>query len=448
MDRRRVSKLVALLLVLVVAPSLAATSWIEDYVAVGTRANTTCQSGPLEECRTGLRRLAELTDGRPDFSCRLARVEAKLGDAPAALEDLSLCIRAGLVFKDLETDPALAKVRALRGFAAVRHEAERHAAPAAGFARHLALKDPGLIAEDVAYDAEQHAFLISSVRERKIVRLGADGAVEDFITTAQAPMWGVYALAIDARRGLLWATTSASAESPPFDPKDDGASAVLEFDLRTRTLLGRFERLDGHKHGFGDVTLAPNGDLIVADGIEGGLYRVEPGTHSGLKTLLPPGAMRSPQTPAILSGTDRVLIPDYTRGIAVMDFRRGGVEWLTHPAELALFGIDGLYVDGRRLIAIQNGTVPERVLVMDLDASCTRIVGWRAVVAQVPGLGDPTHGTLVDGNFYFIANSGWDRVKEDGSLPADPGAPAAELWTLNPPATTATPAPSCPQAGG
>jgi hypothetical protein len=47
--------------------------------------------------------------------------------------------------------------------------------------------------------------------------------------------------------------------------------------------------------------------------------------------------------------------------------------------------------------------------------------------ANWTGLGDPTHGVVVGDNFYFIANSGWDRVGENGAF--KPGA-AAEIWKL------------------
>jgi hypothetical protein len=47
--------------------------------------------------------------------------------------------------------------------------------------------------------------------------------------------------------------------------------------------------------------------------------------------------------------------------------------------------------------------------------------------ANWTGLGDPTHGVVVGDEFYFIANSGWDRVGENGAF--KPGA-AAEIWKV------------------
>ena len=124
-------------------------------------------------------------------------------------------------------------------------------------------------------------------------------------------------------------------------------------------------------------------------------------------------------------------MPDYSRGIAVINLAAGGeVTWLRHPPELALFGIDGLYLEGRTLVAIQNGTRPERVLVMTLDPTCARIADWRVAVARPPTLGDPTHGVIVGKDFYFLANSGWDRIADDGQLASGEDAKPPAIWKL------------------
>jgi hypothetical protein len=33
-----------------------------------------------------------------------------------------------------------------------------------------------------------------------------------------------------------------------------------------------------------------------------------------------------------------------------------------------------------------------------------------------PAVSDPTHGVMVGDTFYFIARSGWDRVRDNGTL--------------------------------
>ena len=57
------------------------------------------------------------------------------------------------------------------------------------------------------------------------------------------------------------------------------------------------------------------------------------------------------------------------------------------------------------MVAIQNGVVPERLIRMHLDVGLTKVDSWETIEANWPGLGDPTHGIVVGGQFYFIANS-------------------------------------------
>jgi hypothetical protein len=110
-----------------------------------------------------------------------------------------------------------------------------------------------------------------------------------------------------------------------------------------------------------------------------------------------------------------VFVPDYVRGIAILDLETRQVSWLPSDGLHALSGIDGLYLDGNTLIATQNGTSPERVVRFTLISSLKHVETESIIERSTPTLGDPTHGVLVDGAFYYIANSGWDRMNDDGT---------------------------------
>jgi hypothetical protein len=110
-----------------------------------------------------------------------------------------------------------------------------------------------------------------------------------------------------------------------------------------------------------------------------------------------------------------LFVPDYSRGIGIVNLATKKCKLLAHPPDLSLGGIDGLYLAGRTMIAIQNGTAPERLIRMHLNAELTYVLGWETIEANWKGLGDPTHGVLVGSQFYFIANSGWD-VKPGGTF--------------------------------
>jgi hypothetical protein len=108
-------------------------------------------------------------------------------------------------------------------------------------------------------------------------------------------------------------------------------------------------------------------------------------------------------------------VPDYARGISIVNLATRKTKLLEHPPDLSLAGIDGMYLAGTSIVAIQNGSVPERLIRMHLDAELTKVLRWETVEANWRGLGDPTHGVRVGNQFYFIANSGWD-VKPGGTF--------------------------------
>jgi hypothetical protein len=103
-----------------------------------------------------------------------------------------------------------------------------------------------------------------------------------------------------------------------------------------------------------------------------------------------------------------------------VDLATRRLSWLPQPADVAANGVDGLYVAGRSLIGVQNGTAPERIVRFPVDEEFTRILGWE-VLEQNPQLGEPTHGVVVGDWFYFVANSGDDRARGD-TVRDDPAA--------------------------
>lgn len=74
---------------------------------------------------------------------------------------------------------------------------------------------------------------------------------------------------------------------------------------------------------------------------------------------------------------------------------------------------------------MQNGTSPERVIAFRLDAATGKISGEQAIERSTETLGDPTHGVIVETEFYYIANSGWDKLDDHGDwLPGKTPTPA------------------------
>ncbi len=370
-----------------------------------------------------------LVGGHTGAKSALATLAARSGERNDALHWLRALAETGIT-RSLARDTTFARWRDEPEFRAVAARLDSNAAPITNAVLVHSLGDAALLAEDVAWDARARRFLVSSIHRRKIIALDANGRVSDFTAAGADSTWGVYGLALDARRGLLWATTAAGPECEGFSARDSGRTAVLAYDLRSARLRRRVE-LPGatERQVLGDLTVAADGTVYACESLGGAVYRLRSGAGA-LELLVPPGTFRSPQSPALAGDARRLYVADYSRGIGVVELATRAVTWLSKPYSLAAGGCDGLYRDGTHLIAIQNGTAPHRVLDLTLDASGAAITAWRVLEQASERLGEPNHGVLVERDFYFIGDSGWDRVGDSGELQTTASSPPPVLLRL------------------
>ncbi|HEY7894708.1 MAG TPA: hypothetical protein VIC24_07410 [Gemmatimonadaceae bacterium] len=383
------------------------------------------KSGDYSTFRSQLLTLRREIGPLPSIDYNLAVAEARLGNGDRALEWLEIFAGMG-VWEDAARDSDLASVRPMAGYARVTQLLAANLAPVTRGAIAFTLPDADMVAEDIAYDSVRHRFLVSSVRRRNIVAVDSAGHATDFTRSGADSTWGMFAVRVDPVRQVLWATTAAVNTAQGYNPADSGRSALLEYDLATGALRGRIDAPNpAHAHVLGDMTVGADGTVYVSDAVSGAVYTAAPGAHA-LAVLVPEGTFPSPQTPALSADEKRLFVADYARGIAVIDLSTRAVRWLPHPGNVTLVGTDGLYRVGNTLLAVQNGTTPNRVVRVLLDTAMARVLDAEVLERAKPAVSDPTHGVMVGATFYFIARSGWDRVHDDGTL-APPGADDAPL---------------------
>ena len=357
--------------------------------------------------------LGQFLNGSPHSLLESARAEVHADDLTSAAHKVQQFVRMGQSSELLQTSEEFAPLRNTPTFAEIAKSMLQNRTPISLASTAFQLSDPALLAEDLDYDPGTKRFFITSVREKKIVTTDATGAIHEF---AKAPDdWPMEAIKIDRVRAVVWATEVAM-QGFVFAPKSDwGRSAVLRYDLKTGKLL---QRMEGPKGGdLGDMTLTPTGDAVVSDGEGGGIYRVlAQGDHLD---RLDSGDFISPQTPAIHPDGKQVFVPDYARGIGLLNLATREIRWLPTEGRFALDGIDGLYFNHGTLLAVQNGTSPERVVAFLLNSTMTTIASETIFERSTNTLGDPTHGVIVDHDFYYIANSGWDAIDDQGNLKPD-----------------------------
>jgi hypothetical protein len=80
--------------------------------------------------------------------------------------------------------------------------------------------------------------------------------------------------------------------------------------------------------------------------------------------------------------------------------------------------LDGLVRHGLTWVAVQNGRSPPRAIRYPVDLQRQQVLE-----SGTPGLGEPTHGIVVDGSLWFISDVGWDRFEASGARKA--GVPPA-----------------------
>lgn len=376
--------------------------------------------------RAAAQRIKELLNASPQSRLESARAEVRAGNASGAMEDLTAYVRMGQASAALETLPDFAPLRQQKAFDTVRASMADNRRVVARSTVAFRVPDAGLLAEDIDFDPSAKRFLISSVLQHRIVATAGEGPLVE--VAASPSRWPILGLKIDTKRELIWATEVAIDDFEIVPKADQGRSAVLCFDLKTGRLVKRIE--GPRPSALGDIALASDGGIVVSDGDQGGVYRVAPGKDELVR--LDRGDFISPQTAAVAADAMRIYVPDYVRGLGVLDLTTKQVRWLPTADRFALDGIDGLYLAGRQLIAVQNGTSPARVVTFSLDSGATHVVAERVIERATATLGDPTHGVVVGDNFYYIANSGWDVLGANGVV--KPGTKMSEAvimkWKL------------------
>ena len=376
-------------------------------------ARLAIQQGNYTKLRQTLIELKPLMPGNPRITYNLAAAEAKLGNAAAALAILQNLTGMGLVY-DFAADKDFAALRDGSEFAAILERIGENKKPVTHSMPAFTLQERDLIPEDIAYDPKARRFLVSSVRKAKIVT--GDG--KDF---AKVP-WSVLALRVDPERRILWASTGWVPHCEACDKGDKDKTALLAFDADTGALRQRIE--SPVKGLLGDMTISQRGEIYISEGIYGAVFRLAVGGKA-LERLDVPGEFPSPQTPALSADEKTLYVPDYLRGIAAIDLATRAVKWLMPADDVAVNGIDGLYVYGDSFLAVQNGTTPPRVMRFSLDLRKHQVLE-----ANTPGLGEPTHGTIVGDSFYVIANTGWGDYDDNGVKKAGSAPVESSIWKV------------------
>jgi hypothetical protein len=329
----------------------------------------------------------------------LSTAKQHLGETREALSLLKGCLALREGF-DPSGDPAFLGLKGSKEFDDLAEKVHRDFPPVASARFAFVTEERDLIPEGLAYDEKQNFYYLSSLNRKKIVKIDSEGRVSDFVLPNRYGLLPVLGIRLDPTDGTVWADSF----------EDAGRTELLHFDSAVK-LLGRYAPKDRARHGFNDLVLRKNGEVLTTDSLNNQVLRFDPRSHAFghlamYRTLFYPNGIA-------LADDDQTLYVADAVGIVKIDLRNGESRDVDPGPRNTLAGADGLYWHKGSLVAIQNGIGSPRVAAFKLSNDGNRVVQTRVLENHTQFTVLPTTGAIHGNDFYFIANSQIDNLNGD-----------------------------------
>lgn len=361
----------------------------------------------------------ELPISTPTYMLRMASVEVHLGNNKEALAWMTRYAATGLTY-DVTKDDDLKPLAGDQEFQSIATRMQANAKPVSHADLFCTLPQADLMPEDLTYDPASKTFIVSSIQHHTVYRVvppksGKECTLQQIPLEENSQHWPTTAVSMDSRRKVLWVATAAFPDFEDVPKQEQGKTALLAVNPINGKVIKRFDLGLKAPAVFGDMFVASDGTVYVTDSLGGGVYRLRGDLDSAKLEKIADGLF-SPQTPALAHDGKRLFVADYSIGVAVVELATGKVDYLPHPENLAVTGLDGLCMAGDSLIGIQNGTDPERIIRLHLNPEQSAITSLEIIEQSTERLGEPTHAILVGDTVYTTGNVGWGKINDHGKL--------------------------------
>jgi SMP-30/Gluconolactonase/LRE-like region len=355
-----------------------------------------------QEIRGQIAAVEKLQHALPDRGAVLyflASAKEHLRESREALALLKECLALQEGF-DPSGDPAFLELKEMKEFSALIENVHRDFPVVAQARVAIRTTEKDLVPEGLAYAAERNVFYLSSLNRRKIVEIGRDGNVSDFVPSDRFGLLPVLGIRINPSDDSVWADSFT----------DSGRTELLHFDA-TGKLLGRFKPEGSAKHGFNDLVIRKNGEVITTDSLANAVLRFDPAA----RTFSPLPVHRPLFYPngITLTEDDHTLYIADSLGVVRVDLATGESRDVDPGPRSTLAGIDGLYWHNGGLIGIQNGIGSPRVAAFHLSNDGLRVTRTTVLENRSNLCVLPTTGAIRGSDFFFIANSQIDNMNND-----------------------------------
>jgi hypothetical protein len=402
------------LLTLGIALIMTVALWAEPPERILLReAQVLQKSGDLAGFVAKLEAVRQLNPDYPRGLLLLARGYAATNRPADAMATLQSLAAMGLTHP-IERDKAFSILHGLPGLADLAKNFAANAAPKGEGRIAFELPAREGIIESLAVDSHGNWYF-GDARERCIWRRDVAGNLSRF--SAAENLSGVFGLKLDEKTGTLWAATAALPEMRGYTEADKGRAALVAIDLASGQVRRTYSApADGREHVFGDVLLASDGTVYVSDSGPAVIWRLVPGA-ADLEMWLDCDHCVNLQGMVESADHRSLIFADYLTGLWRADLASKALDHFPSLPDQTLHGLDSLYAVPGGLIATQNGTQPQRVVRLSLDAT-GRPSALRVLETGHPDMNDLSLGTVSDDRFFFIGNSGWALFGQPDTAPA------------------------------
>lgn len=362
---------------------------------------------------------------RPDFPqlhLDLAIAQTGAGQLEEAVATLRRFSALGF-FSAVDKAPEFAVLRTRKDFQDVFKLIAANGRPKGAGEVVFSLREVTGLIEGIAWRRTTGEFLFGDVHARAVWARGKDGALRR-LTAEGDDLLGVFALAVDEAGGALWAATAAVPAMRGFTPDQVGQTALVEIDLASGAVRQTLPvpRIGGAEATsvLTDLAIGTDGAVYATDESAPVLWRLPPGGSSLERWAESPEFFALQGIAVLPSGV--VLVADQVNGLVSVDPVRRTTRWLAPPADTTLTDIKSLTVapDGR-VLALQTGVTPNRLLRLNVDENGEAIVDVAVVESGHVAMGAPSLGCVgADGDFYFIGSAGWSRFASGDAQPTAP----------------------------
>jgi hypothetical protein len=334
----------------------------------------------------------------PDLMYVLARAQARSGRYDDALVMLGRLADRHVTL-DVTTNADFAKLRLLPQWPALEARLRGDPAPSAPPPAASAPSAPEAAIDfepppsfdpfALAHDAVSRRFVIGDrAGSRLLVVDETSHNVVTYVTAATAGFEGaVTGLAIDARRGDLWVSTS---------------SALHKLQLISGRTLMAVPVESGASLAAVDV--APDGAVYAIDGADGRLLRLRAGSRSA--ELVMRVNVTHPSALAVVDDRSVVIAGD--TGLVRVDVAARTARAVL--SEQPLGGFVTLATHGRALVGVQRIGGAFSAVRVTLEVSGARATSWSVLGVSA----EPVVGALAGNTFYLLAGHSIRRVSAGG----------------------------------